>query len=294
MKNTALALGSGGARGLAHIGVLRALEDTGCFRISSIAGSSIGALIGGLYAAGKIDEYANWVSDLALTDIWKLLDFSFARDGLFKGDRIIEQLRDLVGDTQISDLDIPFTAVATDIRKREEVCISTGSMFDAIRASIAIPGFFTPVSHNERLLVDGGLVSPLPLTPLQHLNADFSVVVSLNGNSLQSSPVKSEQTGTEDETRKPFLQWLEKARESLSGRDETEGGTGSITDIFSRSVETMQDRIAHYQLRDFQPDLLLEVPFDACGMLDFHRAEEMIELGYELTVKALSRLRQET
>lgn len=291
MKKTSIALGSGGARGLAHIGILRALQDSGDYQISSIAGSSIGALVGGLYAAGKMDDYADWVSELSLGDIWKLLDFSYSRVGLFKGDRIMDRLAELVGDTQIDDLNMPFSAVATDIQKREEVWITQGSMFEAIRASIAIPGFFTPVHRGGRLLVDGGLLSPLPMTPLLYHDAEFNVVVSLNGKAHQPEPKLPEQqssTDTENESQNKLLQWFQQTRQTLGlVEGESQDSNNSVIDIFAQSIEAMQDRIARYQLAAFEPDLLIEVPVDACGILDFHRGKEMIDLGYELTVKAL-------
>ena len=285
-----MALGSGGARGLAHIGILRALQDSGDYQISSIAGSSIGALVGGLYAAGKMDDYADWVSELSLGEIWKLLDFSYSRVGLFKGDRIMDRLAELVGDTQIDDLNMPFSAVATDIQKREEVWITQGSMFEAIRASIAIPGFFTPVRRNGRLLVDGGLLSPLPMTPLLYHDAEFNVVVSLNGNAHQpepKKPVPDEASDPQDEPSNKLLQWFQQTRQSLGFEKENQSNSNSVVDIFAQSVEAMQDRIARYQLAAFEPDLLIEVPVDACGILDFHRGKEMIDLGYELTHQAL-------
>lgn len=291
MKKTTVALGSGGARGLAHIGVLRALEDSGDYQVSTIAGSSIGALIGGLYAAGKLDDYADWVTELSLADIWKLLDFSFSGIGLVKGDRLIDRLAELVGDTQIETLEIPFSAVATDIQKREEVWIDQGSMFEAIRASIAIPGFFTPVDYHGRLLVDGGLLCPLPMTPLQRHEAEFSVVVSLNGNAYNKPATQDTDTTLQARPEEPpnkLLQWFQKTRETLGLDDDSETNNHSVVDIFAQSIEAMQDRIAGYQLAEFEPDLLIEVPVDACDILDFHRGAEMIDLGYELTIEALN------
>jgi NTE family protein len=290
LKNTSIALGSGGARGLAHIGILRALEQSGEYTVSSIAGSSIGALVGGLYAAGKMDDYAEWARELSLSDVWKLLDFSYSRVGLFKGDRLMDRLAELVGDTQIEDLSMPFSAVATDIHKREEVWIEQGSMFDAIQASIAIPGFFTPVKRDGRFLVDGGLLCPLPVTPLQHHNAEFKVVVSLNGNvyeARQDESVPDTDPVSEDGSTNKLYQWFQQTRQTLGLDSDNQSNDSSVIDVFAQSLEAMQDRIARYQLAAFEPDLLIEVPVDACGILDFHCGEKMIDLGYELTVKAL-------
>jgi NTE family protein len=209
-------LGSGGARGLAHIGVIRALEENGQFGIRSITGTSIGALIGGLYAGGKLDIYADWVSKLSRSDVWGLLDFSFTNKGLFKGERVMKKLADLVGEAQIEDLDIPFTAVASDIERRQEIWISEGSLFEAIRASIAIPGLFTPVERKGRILVDGGLLSPLPLAPAQYHRVEQSIVVSLNGipieavNETESKAGDRDHDAAEDDDN-VLRRWLERA-----------------------------------------------------------------------------------
>ena len=163
-KRISLVLGSGGARGLAHIGIIRYLEEQG-YRIESISGSSMGALIGGIYATGKLEVYAEWVSALEKIDILRLLDISFSSGGFLRGDKVIRALRDLIGDHRIEDLPIAYTAVSADLNRQREVWLKSGSLFDAIRASIAIPTLFTPVKHENRLLVDGGLVNPVPIAP---------------------------------------------------------------------------------------------------------------------------------
>ena len=150
-----LVLGSGGARGYAHIGVIEQLLVQG-LRIQSIAGSSMGALVGGVYAAGKLDQYRNWVSSMQKYDVWRMLDWTLTGGGFIKGDRIMNALRELVGETRIEDLSIPYTAVAVDIDTQREVWLSRGSLFDAIRASIATPAIFRPYRNRGRTLVDGG------------------------------------------------------------------------------------------------------------------------------------------
>ena len=165
-----LVLGSGGARGLAHIGVIRALEEAGVFEVRSVSGSSVGALIGAMYAAGKLNEYEEWVRTLTTRDIWGLLDFSFTWSGLFKGDKLMSKMQEMLGDVLIEDLPVAFTAVATDVDRRREVWLDRGSLYEAVRASIAIPGFFTPVVRDNCVLVDGGLLSPLPIAPVQRLS----------------------------------------------------------------------------------------------------------------------------
>src|SRR6056297_556366 len=175
-----LVLGSGGARGLAHIGAIRALEERG-FRIDSVAGSSMGALVGGMHAAGKLDDYADWVSTLEQSDVFKLVDWTLSGGGLIRGDRIIKRLKDMVGDARIEDLSIDFTAVAVDIEHGREIWLSKGSLFDAIRSSFAIPGLFTPHRYRGRLLVDGGILNPIPVAPTLRCLTDATFVINCNG-----------------------------------------------------------------------------------------------------------------
>ncbi|MBC54249.1 MAG: serine protease [Gammaproteobacteria bacterium] len=286
-----LVLGSGGARGLAHIGVIRSLNDSGKYDIKSVSGSSIGALIGGLYAAGKLDVYEQWVKGLSATDVWGLLDFSFTNKGLFKGDRLMEKLGDLVGDQNIEDLDIDFTAVASDIEHRREIWLDSGPLFDAIRASIAIPGFFTPVLRDGCALVDGGLLSPLPVAPVKRIAASHMVVVSLNGGENQALNQADEEDEHDQEhqpeQKKGLQSWLLGFKKRV-GLTSTEEDSDSAIDFMSKSLEAMQDRIARYQMAAYRPDTLIEIPVSACDVLDFHRAEEMIELGYKLATQAMN------
>jgi len=181
-----LVLGIGGARGLAHIGVIQWLTENG-YDIRSIAGSSMGALVGGIYAAGKLEVYAGWVSALERMQVLRLLDPAFGRSGLFKGERLMGVLRKLIGDFDIENLPISFTAVATDLESGEEVWLREGKLFDAIRASIATPLVFTPFRYGGRMLLDGGLVNPVPIAPTLNDTTELTVAVNLNGP-IESRP----------------------------------------------------------------------------------------------------------
>lgn len=298
-----LVLGSGGARGLAHIGVIRALEEAGVFDIRSVSGSSIGALIGGMYAAGKLDAYEQWVRTLDTGDIWGLLDFSFTWAGLFKGEKLMSKMKDMLGDVQIEDLPVAFTAVATDVARRREVWLDRGSLYEAVRASIAIPGFFTPAVRDNCVLVDGGLLSPLPIAPVQRSGAEKMIVVSLNGQ----EEAEWLANGRQEDDRPPaegaladageaaqnngslswFRRMMREARGQLGFSSEEGEQADSALEIMTKSLDSMQDRIAQYQLAAYQPDALIEISVDACGMLDFHRAEAMIDLGYEKAQKVI-------
>lgn len=286
-------LGSGGARGLAHIGVLRALREDNRYQIKSITGTSIGALIGGLHAVGKLDSYAEWVCRLTRGDVWVLLDFSFTREGLFKGEKLMRKLDELIGDVCIEDLPLPFTAVASDISRRQEVWLNRGSLCRAIRASIAIPGLFTPVEYDGRLLVDGGLLSPLPLAPAQYQDTNQTIAVSLNGPERDGLRKNDEQNPPAETPpgRGVINRWIRRAHDRLGMKGRR--GRNDAFRIIARSLEAMQDRIARYQVAAYRPGILIEIPVDTCGVLDFHCADRMIGLGYRYAQAALASYRAE-
>lgn len=288
---------------MAHIGVIRALTEDGKWEVKSVTGASIGALIGGLFAAGDLDVYTEWVRGLSRSDVWGLLDFSFTGKGLFEGDRVMKKLKDLVGDAKFEDLTIPFTAVATDLERRQEVWMNTGGLFEAIRASIAIPGMFTPVVRDGRVLVDGGLLSPLPIGPSLARTTERTIAVSLNGavdsdaaNPRDSTPKSGAASGVDaadsGSDTNLFRRWAQRAQDLWSDKD-AEAHPYDAIDTVARSLEAMQDRIARHQIASYPPDVLIEIPVTACGVLEFHRADDMIELGYTTAKKALDSLMKE-
>jgi NTE family protein len=288
-RQVSLALGSGGARGLAHIGVIHWLEENRDCRISSIAGSSIGALVGGIYAAGKLDIYEEWVTALTKRDVFRMLDFAFSWSGLFSGERIMQKLRDMLGEVDIESLPVSFTAVATDLEQRREVWLSQGSLFDAIRASIAIPTVFTPVTLGGRILVDGGVINPVPVAPTLRKSTDISIAVSLSGREEEGL----ERGGAEIEGgdlplssyQKAIGDFIEGIQDKLRMKDREV--SIDMFSVVSSAIEVMQNSIARFRLAAYNPEHLIEIPGNACGLFDFHRAREMIDLGYERAERAL-------
>jgi len=275
-KTISLVLGSGGARGLAHIGVIQILEEQG-FKISSISGSSMGALVGGIYAAGQLETFTEWVCALDRMNVLRLLDFSFSGDAIFKGDRIIDTLRELIGEQAIEELPISFTAVATDLDKSKEVWFSRGPLFDAIRASIALPTVFSPFIHRGRTLVDGGLLNPLPIAPTLHDMTDLTLAVSLCGKPQKKakvSPPVVENKGESDSYYQKLLDFIEDLQPKKSEEEES-----GIFDIISKSIDAMQSSISSFKLAAYTPDIVIEIPRDACSIYEFDRAAEMIEIG---------------
>ena len=291
-----LILGSGGARGLAHIGVIKELERRR-FEIKQIIGCSMGALIGGFYCAGKLDAYADWVSNLDKWDVFRFLDISLTnRDGIMKGDLIFEALRDLIGEKKIEDLPIPFTAVATDIGRRQEVWLDGGDLFDAIRASIAIPGVFTPKRINGRVLVDGGLLNPLPGAPHDAEQNSITIAVSLSGRDMREplgpNPPELPESNI-DRYRKAVDDFLEKAQDALGlekdSEPDDEADELSLTGVMLGMFDTMQAQIARYRLASYPPDVLIEIPGNICQTHEYFKARALIHAGQYWASDALDK-----
>ena len=298
-ETVSLVLSSGGARGLAHIGAIRCLESLG-YTIQSVSGSSMGALVGGIYAAGQLDEFERWVTALRRSDIVQLLDFGWwSGPGLIKGERIIEVLRELVGEHVIEDLSIDYTAVATELNRKREVWISDGPLFDAIRASIAIPMVFTPVRREQQVLVDGGVLNPLPIAPTLSDNSDLTIAVDVNG--LDERPLnvrmniddrpegESEDTNVDDSIRSAVASFIGDwfASEGEKEREKEEKDRGMI-EVAMESMDAMQVTISRLKLSAYSPDVLVQTPRNVAHFFEFERASELITLGYDTTFNQLS------
>jgi len=279
----ALALGAGGAKGLAHIGAIEQIEAAG-FEIVALAGSSMGALIGGIYAMGKLDVYRDWVSTLARLDVLRLLDWTFSGGGLIKGEKLIGTLRELIGDVSIEELPLAFTAVATDLEREREVWLTRGSLFDAIRASIAIPTIFRPHRIDGRLLLDGALLNPVPVTPLIRERADHVFAVSVDG---PAETVRVQELVAEDDEsyHSRVGGWLSRLR---PGAGEPRPAELGALDLLNQSMDLMQSNLSRLRLAAYAPDLLIQMPRNLSTAYEFYRARELIELGRERTRLALA------
>jgi NTE family protein len=288
-KTVSLVLGSGGARGLAHIGAIHWLEENG-YDIRSISGCSMGALVGGVYACGKLEEYAEWMRAISKLDIVRLLDVAWGKQGLVEGERIILALKELVGDRQIEDLPIKYTAVAADIEREKEVWLKRGSLFDAIRASISLPLFFTPVEKNGMKLLDGGILNPVPIAPTFEDHTDMTIAINLGGPlsayPLPGSKIKAEVVNDSlvDSAYEKISSFVDDLRKRTPLADL---GSWKMLDIANQTFDAMQGAIARQKLAAYPPDHTIMIARDACGTLEFDRAEEIIRLGYETTSRTL-------
>lgn len=290
-----IALGSGSARGWAHLGVLRALEQAG-IRPGVVCGTSIGALVGGAHVLGARDKLEQWVLGLSRRDVVSFMDFSLG-GGLLKGEKLMSFLREHTNDREIETLDTPFAAVATALRTGAEVWLRRGSVVDAARASIALPGLFTPVWHEGRLLVDGGLVNPVPVSLVRALGADIVIAVDLNADllgrhALRPEPEPGPQTGNG---------WLQALQQSLglapatsngeSGHREAARELPSMLDTLATSIHIMQVRITRSRMSGEPPEFSIAPSLAHLGMLDFDRAREAIDAGEAAAQDCIEQLR---
>ncbi|MGF1823728.1 patatin-like phospholipase family protein [Vibrio splendidus] len=279
-KTVSLVLGSGGARGLVHVGIIRWLIEHG-YQIKSISGCSIGALIGGVYAAGKLDEFEEWVTSIDQSDMAMMLDFSWQSSGIFKGDKIIDTLRGLIGEISIEDLPIPYTAVAANVADEKEVWLQSGSLFDAIRASISLPLFFTPHVINGEALIDGGVLNPVPIAPTFSDKTDFTLAVNLGGEPemLQQEVIPVSLPTKESNLHEKVVHFIDNLGSSVKSKMSF---NFAAYDIANQAFDAMQSTIARQKLAAYPADITLELPRNACGTLEFDRSQEMIDRGYHL------------
>jgi NTE family protein len=283
-----LVLGSGGARGLVHIGIINWLEEQG-YRIVSIAGCSMGALVGGFYALGKLDQFADWVVGLSAVELFKLMDFTLAQGGLLKGDKIINALTERAGDALIEELAISYTAVAADISNEKEVWIQQGSLFEAIRASISLPLLFTPVERLGVQLLDGGVLNPVPIAPTFGDHSELTIAVNLAGSpDPLLAAVADNSTGSVPVAQRSALGL--KMLQLVNSLSPAAGVSSSLSmyRVADQAFDAMQGTIARQKLAAYPPDILLEVPRNLCGTLEFDRAEELIAYGYDLAARSLA------
>lgn len=289
MKPTiALVLGSGGARGIAHIGVIHELINQG-YEISSICGSSMGALIGGVYAAGKLDEYESWLCSLSKMDVFNLVDFTLSTQGIIKADRVVNEIQKFIPDQNIEDLPIKYAAVTTDLINKKEVVITQGSLYKAIRASVSIPIIITPIKKIDTLLVDGGVLNPVPVNRVFRQENDILIAVNLNAN-IPYKKQKNADTESrlfEKMTRSKLNDFQRKLSKLLLGNKTENMG---YFNLISETSSLMLLQIAKLTLELNPPDLLIEISRQSCGIFEFYKAAELIELGKKETIKGLDKL----
>ncbi len=278
-KEVALVLSSGGARGLAHIGAIEALLEHG-FVIKSIAGTSMGALVGGVYACGNLPAFRDFFTRLGKMDVIRLMDLAINKQGIIRGERVFTEMKQFVAEINIEDLPIPFTAIATDITNHREVIFRHGSLLDAIRASSAVPNVLHPIIREQSLLVDGGIVNPLPLNRV-HLSPG-DLLVAVNVNAPRDSVIPNHKSIEKGSYNKLRILVNEKWNNLTAGKQKRNIKTGFF-DIMSSSLQMMQHRLTEHALSIQKPDILVNIPVNTADMFEFYKAVDLIRLGYELT-----------
>ena len=296
-----LALGSGSARGWAHIGVLRALEEAG-IRPDLVCGASIGAVVGSAYALGELDRFEKWALGLTGRTVWSFMDFKLA-GGMLKGERVIDFFRRNFSDRDIEALDIPFAAVATALHSGTEVWLRSGSTADAVRASMALPGLFTPAQRDGRLLIDGGLVNPVPVSLARAMGADIVIAVDLNADLLGrhlhapgSVATKARVPVVAADDEEATAGWLSRMQDGfaslLPAPDPVRVRNPSLLEVVLTSVNIMQVRITRSRMAGDPPELVIAPQLAHLGVMDFYRAEEAIAEGRRAAEKTLPFLQQ--
>ena len=273
-KDITLVLSGGGARGIAHIGVIEELVKLNV-NIASISGTSMGALIGGIYAVGKLEEFKQWMLKVNRTKIFKLIDFSFSTQGLVKGERIFNEIKEFITDVNIEDLPIKYTATAFDIANGKEVVFDKGSLFNAIRASISIPTIFTPLTLGDSVFIDGGVVNNIPINTAKRVQNDIVIAVNVNA-------------GVADDV--VYFSEIEQLTKQDKGTNKTSHRMNKNVNYFflvNNSLVTMTNHISNLILEKYPPDILVEIPRNVAGIFEFYSANAIINSGKEYFVNLI-------
>jgi len=287
-QKVALVLASGGARGLTHIGVIQELEKSG-FEITSIAGSSIGALVGGMYALGTLSQFTDWVCSLDQVDVFDMMDFTLSGQGFIKGDRLFGFLKEqFMLEKNIEDLPIPYVAIAGDLVTRQAVAFRSGRLSNAIRASAAIPSVITPVIVDHMILVDGGVVSPIPAGFVERTSGDILVICDVNANIPYEKPdVKPHPEKVHEYSLKRKLFEFARDNTHFFSTETKPGSSPGYLEVLNKTFDAMQDSISLLTKKTYGAEISVEISRDAASTFEFHRAAELIESGRIAFRKAL-------
>ena len=288
-KKVSLVLSSGGARGLAHVGVIEELEKRN-YEIAEIAGCSAGALVGGMYAAGKMEDFKNWICNLDRIDVFSLMDFTFSSRGFIKGEKVFSALKNVVEDCQIEDLSLPFSCNAVEVHSGKEIIFNSGSLYTAIRASGSSPSVFVPAVVEKQILIDGGVLNPIPLSLIKKREDTILMIVDVNGlDQDYVAPPKKDAEGNRFIT---LPAWLREYKDKMSQffpeeKPEDKEISYSTLNLVKRSFDLLQDRFCELLLEKHDVDIQVKVARKQAGTLEFHRSAELIEIGREKAQKAL-------
>ena len=294
-KNVALVLSSGGARGIAQIGAINELKKNG-FEITSISGSSIGSLIGGIYAMGKLEEFSAWVSSLNRLDVFNIMDFTISTHGVLKVEKLFKIMEKDFPDMLIENLSIPYVAMATDVANNKEVKFTSGSIYKAIRASIALPALIKSVQNSDQILVDGGVLNPIPIRQIQRTQNDILVVVNLYDFNHEDNFIEIEDFDVDNilnsqsenfENTSDKNKLLERGQNFLHTIQNKSSISYNYASILSKVTTMMLQVNAFSAIELYKPDIVINIPRSSAGTFDFHKSEELIRIGQLATQKSI-------
>lgn len=290
-KNIALVLSGGGARGMAHIGVIEALQEEG-YTITSLAGTSIGSLIGGVYLSGKLPEFEEWVMGISKFEIIRLIDFAVSKNGFIKGEKVFKELKRFISDQNIEDLDRPYAAIAVDLKNHREFIFTKGKLVKAIRASVSIPTILKPARYQDIDLVDGGVLNPLPLNSVHRSGSDLLVGVDLNADIPYDFQFYEhvEDGSIEHNTYEKAIEFINKKWSKYFHNDKIK--SIGYFDLITQSIYTMQMKLTQLSIEKYKPDLVIGISKKSCDIFEFHRSEELRAYGKEQTRKALQKIKK--
>jgi len=283
MKNVSLVISCGGAKGLVGIGVIEELERRG-YNIKSVAGTSIGSVILGIYASGNLNEYKEWMLKQGRIDILRLMDFTLNKQGVIKGKKVFEEMKPFFKDSLIENLPIPYSAVAADINSFQEIVFEKGSLHHAIRCSISVPSLITPVISKNKVLVDGGLVNPLPLSRVKRTKNDILVAVNLNYFDLDYK-----KNITPYSLDYPIINQMLSYFSSNSKKEDA----GNMMTFLNKTIYVMMSQLSKNAISTYKPDIVINIPYNICGFFDYHKTKKLIEIGVNKTKYALDLFQKE-
>jgi NTE family protein len=291
-KTVSLVLSSGGARGMAHVGAIEALEEKG-YEIVSIAGCSTGALIGGIYATGQLSKFKDWMCNLDKVDVFSLMDFTFSSQGFIKGEKVFGELKKLIADSEIENLNIPFCCTAVEIPSGKEKVFSSGSLYEAIRASVSIPTVITPAKVGKHEYIDGGILNPIPFNLLgDKYPGELAVAIDLNGSKAAFVEIKKEEKNTSDLKLPSWLKDYQNKFANYFYADENAEKEErlkkmSAIELLNFSFDLLQEKLSEVVIEKNKVDILMEISREQAGTLEFHRAEELIRIGKDKMIKTI-------
>ncbi len=303
-QTVSLALGSGGARGLAHIGVIEVLQEEG-FSVTNIAGSSMGACVGGIYCAGKLEVFKDWIIGINKRETFRLMDFTMSTQGVIKGQKVLNHLKTMLGEIRIEDFDIGYTAVATDVNSKEEVWMRHGDLYNVIRASPSVPTLMMPSKLGDMILIDGGVLNPLPIEPLMPKTSDLTIAVNINANApdhkrKREVKLSEEQDQIQEQSDAEASAYTSRMVNTVKNwvgfsksekTDKSQDSTLNYLGMLNKTYDFMQDRLCEQSIEIHRPDIVVNIPRTVGTTLEFYRASEMVEEGRTAAKRALEEWR---